>query len=244
MRQPHYFFWANLVLRTPTDAWAVYPARRPELPRPLRGAQGRGGGEARGARLHPRGRLPDPPRRPRLRRRCLRPPRALRPSTPATATASASRPTSPSTAPSSSAAAHCAPRSTSPSASIRPPRPARSAACSTAPLPPGARFAARLGVEEPRGIGAGQLAALRQAEEAAFERVLGYLECSPGRPAAPRGADPPRLHPRPRRARRRRGLRAAGAHLPRPRAASSASSPTAMTSCACTRAGSPSAAAR
>lgn len=24
MRQPHYFFWSNLVLRTPTDAWAVY----------------------------------------------------------------------------------------------------------------------------------------------------------------------------------------------------------------------------
>ena len=24
VRQPHYFFWANLVLRTPTDAWAVY----------------------------------------------------------------------------------------------------------------------------------------------------------------------------------------------------------------------------
>ena len=24
MRSPHYFFWGNLVLRTPTDAWAVY----------------------------------------------------------------------------------------------------------------------------------------------------------------------------------------------------------------------------
>ena len=24
VRPPHYFFWANLVLRTPTDAWAVY----------------------------------------------------------------------------------------------------------------------------------------------------------------------------------------------------------------------------
>jgi hypothetical protein len=24
VRQPHYFFWSNLVLRTPTDAWAVY----------------------------------------------------------------------------------------------------------------------------------------------------------------------------------------------------------------------------
>jgi hypothetical protein len=38
-------------------------------------------------------------------------------------------------------------------------------------------FAAMLGVEEPRSIGAGQLAALRAAEEAAFERVLSYLEC-------------------------------------------------------------------
>ncbi|HEX2707939.1 MAG TPA: hypothetical protein VHM66_08035, partial [Solirubrobacterales bacterium] len=24
MRPPHYFMWANLVLRTPTDTWAVY----------------------------------------------------------------------------------------------------------------------------------------------------------------------------------------------------------------------------
>ena len=24
MRQPHHFFWSNLVLRTPTDAWALY----------------------------------------------------------------------------------------------------------------------------------------------------------------------------------------------------------------------------
>lgn len=38
-------------------------------------------------------------------------------------------------------------------------------------------FAAMLGVEEPHGIGAGQLAALRTAEESAFERVLSYLEC-------------------------------------------------------------------
>jgi hypothetical protein len=38
-------------------------------------------------------------------------------------------------------------------------------------------FAAMLGVEEPRSIGAGQLAALRAAEEATFERVLSYLEC-------------------------------------------------------------------
>jgi hypothetical protein len=24
VRAPHYFFWGNLVLRSPTDAWAVY----------------------------------------------------------------------------------------------------------------------------------------------------------------------------------------------------------------------------
>ncbi len=38
-------------------------------------------------------------------------------------------------------------------------------------------FAATLGIEDPRSIGARQLAALRQAEEAAFDRVLSYLEC-------------------------------------------------------------------
>jgi hypothetical protein len=37
--------------------------------------------------------------------------------------------------------------------------------------------ASRLGVEEPRAIGQRRLAALRAAEEAVFERVLGYLEC-------------------------------------------------------------------
>jgi hypothetical protein len=38
-------------------------------------------------------------------------------------------------------------------------------------------FASMLGVEDPRAIGATQLAALHQAEEAAYERVLSYLEC-------------------------------------------------------------------
>jgi hypothetical protein len=38
-------------------------------------------------------------------------------------------------------------------------------------------LAERLALEEPAAIGAGRLAALRAAEEAAFERVLGYLEC-------------------------------------------------------------------
>ncbi len=44
--------------------------------------------------------------------------------------------------------------------------------------------AQRVGYEEGRGIGRAQLAALRQAEEVVFERVLGYLECArigPGR---------------------------------------------------------------
>lgn len=40
------------------------------------------------------------------------------------------------------------------------------------------RLAARLGYEEARGIGARRLEALRRAEEATYERVLGYLECS------------------------------------------------------------------
>lgn len=45
------------------------------------------------------------------------------------------------------------------------------------------RLAARLGYEEARGIGARRLAVLRRAEEAAYERVLGYLECSRVGPA-------------------------------------------------------------
>ena len=45
------------------------------------------------------------------------------------------------------------------------------------------RLAAALGYEEARGIGARRLAALRRAEEAAYERVLGYLECSRVGPA-------------------------------------------------------------
>jgi hypothetical protein len=39
-------------------------------------------------------------------------------------------------------------------------------------------FASFLGIEEPHGIGRAQLAALHQAEEAAFERILGYLDAS------------------------------------------------------------------
>jgi hypothetical protein len=36
----------------------------------------------------------------------------------------------------------------------------------------------RLGLEEPRGVGRGQVAAMRREEEQVFERVLGYLECT------------------------------------------------------------------
>ena len=32
MRSPHYFFWANLVLRTPADAWAVYEVEGQSYP--------------------------------------------------------------------------------------------------------------------------------------------------------------------------------------------------------------------
>ncbi len=42
---------------------------------------------------------------------------------------------------------------------------------------------ARSAIEEAAGIGAEQIAALRRAEEEVYERVLGYLECAPGRPA-------------------------------------------------------------
>ncbi|HEX2707724.1 MAG TPA: ATP-binding protein, partial [Solirubrobacterales bacterium] len=39
-------------------------------------------------------------------------------------------------------------------------------------------LADQVGFEQPQGIGRSHLAALRAAEEAVFERVLGYLECS------------------------------------------------------------------
>lgn len=39
-------------------------------------------------------------------------------------------------------------------------------------------LASRFGYDESRGLGQKQIAALRRAEEQAFERVLGYLECS------------------------------------------------------------------
>ena len=93
VRQPHYFFWSQPGPAHPDRRLGGLPARGPELPGPCRGAQGRGGGEAGGAGLRARGRLPDPPRRPRLRRRA---PTRAAPSprcTRATATASASRPT-------------------------------------------------------------------------------------------------------------------------------------------------------
>ena len=178
MRPPHYFFWGNLVLRTPTEAWAVYELEGQSYP---------GLSDSRkievGERLEALAYtleadfqiLRD---RPRLRRRGLRAPgaRDARPS-PRPAP-SALRPTSPNTAPSSSAAALCARRSTSPSALARPAAPARSAACSTAPPRSGGLRRAGSAIEEARGLGARQIAALRREEEAAFERVLGYLECS------------------------------------------------------------------
>jgi hypothetical protein len=32
VRAPHYFFWGNLVLRTPVDAWAVYEVEGQSYP--------------------------------------------------------------------------------------------------------------------------------------------------------------------------------------------------------------------
>ena len=78
-------------------------------------------------------------------------------------------------------------------------------------------IAERLGFEQAHGLGAAQIAALRREEEAAFERVLGYLECT--------RVGPRRLAALIRRAYTRglgepdadRGLRTAGAELPGPR---------------------------
>ena len=103
--------------------------------------------------------------------------------------------------------------------------------------------ASRLGFDETRGIGSRQVDALRRAEEGVYERVLGYLECE--------RIGPKRLASLVRRA-YTRGLGEPDADQGfAPQAlsflddrVSSASSPTATTSCACTRAASPSAAAR
>ncbi len=66
MRSPHYFFWGNLVLRTPSEAWAVYELEGQSYPG-LSDARKIEVGERLEALAYPIARrLPDPPRRPRL----------------------------------------------------------------------------------------------------------------------------------------------------------------------------------
>ena len=160
-------------------------------------------------------------------------------STRATATASASRRTSPNTAPTSSAA-----RSLRPEIYLA----VRLGAAGGAGAFGGAarRAQRRSGGRSPiasasrsrAASGQRQIAALRRAEEAGLRARPRLPRCAPGRPAAAGGADPPRLHPRPRRARRRRELRARRRSASSTPTARSASSPTATTCCGCTRAAS------
>ena len=146
--------------------------------------------------------------------------------------------TSPSTAPSSSAATRCARRSTWRCAST-PPAGRPLAGCSRAPPTLWRALAARLGYRgAPRGLGDGQIAALRRAEEARLRARPRLPRVPAGRPTPAGDPDPPRLHPRARRARRpTRASRRRRSASSTP-TARSASSPTATTSCACTRAGS------
>ncbi len=176
MRQPHYFFWANLILRTPSEAWAVFQLEGQSYP---------GLSEARkievGERLEALAytleadfqilrvaRSFDEEAYVRRALTTLDPRHGHR----------------------ERFTAHIAEhRADFRSRGVLRPEiyltvrlNPRSVAGPFAGLLDGAAAAWRslasmLGVEEPRGIGAAQLSALQQAEEAAFERVLSYLEC-------------------------------------------------------------------
>ncbi len=179
MRTPHYFFWGNLVLRTPTDAWAVYELDGPELPGALRAAQDRGRRAPRGARLHDRVRLPDPPRLPA-------------PSTPTPTRAGRWRRSTPATATRERFAEHLAEHT----AALRAPRgaAARDLPRGAPRAGPGgraprrrargggrglarARLAARLRGARAASRGRADRGAPRRLEEKVHDRVLGYLDC-------------------------------------------------------------------
>ncbi len=197
MRQPHYFFWANLVLRTPSDAWAVFQLEGHSYP-----------GLSESRKVEVGERLEALAYTLEADFQILRVARAFN------AEAYARRALStldPRHAHRERFEAHIAEHRAEfeRRGALRPEiylavrlgpatAPVPSAACSTAPPRPGVP-SPRCSASRSRAASApAQLAALRQAEEAAFERVLSYLECRRVGPRAPRGADPPRLHPRSR----------------------------------------------
>ena len=200
VRAPHYFFWANLVLRTPTDAWAVYELEGQSYPGLSERARSRWGSAWR--------RSPTP----RADFQILRVARSF---DAAAYVRRALTTLDPRHGQRERFERHiaehrseferrgrCAPRSTSPSASASP--------SGGGPLGGlldgvaralGGTLAERLGFEEARGIGPAQLAALRHGRGGRLRAGARLPRVRAGRAAAARRADPPRLHPRPRRAR-------------------------------------------
>ena len=177
MRPPHYFFWANLVLRTPTDAWAVYELEGQSYPglsdsrkvevgerlealaytlesdfQVLRVARAfdAGGYERRAlSTLDPRhGRRESFERHLAEHRSEFERRGALRPEI------------------------YLAIRLGAPGGA----HPLGGLLDGAAAL--WRTLAEHAGFEEARGLSSGRIAALRAAEEGVFERVLGYLECS------------------------------------------------------------------
>ena len=209
MRAPHYFFWGNLVLRTPTDAWAVYELEGQSYPGTLRSpARSRWVSDWRrsayileadfqilrvarafDAAAYERRALgtldPRHGQRERFERHLAETSLRVR----------AARRAAPGDLP------------------RRPPRrrPAAAGRWRAARRAGGALARSGRAVRHRgRGRGSGQRAArCAAARRGGGLRAGARLSGVPaGRPAAAGGADPPRLHPRPRRARRRRELRA------------------------------------
>lgn len=177
MRPPHHFFWSNLILRTPTDAWAVYE---------LEGQSYSGLSDARkievGERLEALGyTLEADFQILRLARRfdaAAYERRAL-----ATLDPHHGRAELFAEHIAEHRAAFDARGALRPEIYLAVRLRTPDGAGSLGGILDGAaeiwrRVAERVGYEEAPGIGASQLAALRAAEEAVFERVLGYLECS------------------------------------------------------------------
>ncbi|MFI5028769.1 MAG: hypothetical protein ACHQCF_07310, partial [Solirubrobacterales bacterium] len=176
MRQPHYFFWANLVLRTPSDAWAVFQLDGHSYP-----------GLSESRKVEVGERLEALAYTLESDFQILRVARAF---DLAAYVRRALSTLDPRHGHRERFQAHIAEHRAEferrgalrPEIYLAVRLNSASVAHPFAGLLDGAAlawrsFATMLGIEEPRGLGAGQLAALRQAEEAAFERVLGYLEC-------------------------------------------------------------------
>lgn len=174
MRRPHHFFWSNLVLRTPTDAWAVYQiagqsypglsaARKVEVGERLEALAYTIEADFQILRV---ARLFDAAAYERRAAATLHPRFGHR----------------------ERFLAHLAEHRTALErrGAIRPEiylavrlGPPPSLGDLLSPAEAALRsFAELLGLADPRGIGRARLAALRQAEEGVFERVLSYLDAS------------------------------------------------------------------